>query len=201
MRHFVLVAAILATATVAASAQDSIPRIIRGSIVSVDGMNVAVHAKSGESITLHLKADQSIIAVVPAALDDIKAGAYVGVAAMPGSDGVLKAMEVHIFPESQRGSGEGFRPFDLAPGSSMTNGAISTKVEAVDGPLLTVAYKGGEQEIKIDPATPVVTFAPGAPADLKPGADIDIFRPTATGERTYEAARIAVGRNGTKVPM
>lgn len=201
MRHFVLAAAMLATAAHAASAQDAPPRIIRGSIVSVDGMKVAVHARSGESVTLHLKPDQQIIAVVPAKLADIKAGAYVGVAAMPGSDGVLKAMEVHIFPESQRGSGEGFRPFDLAPGSSMTNGAISAKVDAVDGPSLTVAYKGGEQRIKVDPATPIVTFAPGEPADLKPGADIDIFRPTATGERTYEAGRIAVGRNGTKVPM
>lgn len=203
MRSRVLLAAAVAAMALAAGAlaDEPTPRVIRGSIVSVDGANVAVRTKAGQAVTLHLKPDQAITAVVSAALTDIKSGAYVGVAAMPGDGGVLKAMEVHIFPEAQRGVGEGFRPFDLAPGSSMTNGNISAKVDAVDGPTLTVAYKGGEQKIKVDPATPIVTFAPGEPGDLKPGADIDIFRPTPTGERAYEAARIAVGRNGTKVPM
>jgi hypothetical protein len=203
MRHLIGLVATVAAAVFAADvfAQNAPPRIIRGSIVSVDGANVAVRTKSGESVTLHMKPDQSITAVVPAALADVKPGVFVGVAAMPADGGALKAMEVHIFPESRRGSGEGFRPFDLAPGSSMTNGNISARVDAVDGPTLTVAYKGGEQKIKVDPATPIVAFAPGEPGDVKPGADIDIFRPTATGERTYEAPGIAVGRNGTKVPM
>ena len=182
-------------------AQTPLLRIIRGDIVSVDGANIRVRTRSGESVRLRVKDGQDITAVIPAALTDVKAGVFVGAAAMPAGDGTLKAMEVHIFPESQRGSGEGFRPFDLAPGSSMTNANISARVDSASGPKLTLTYKGGEQTITVDDATPIVTFAPGETADLKPGASVDIFRPTAAADGAIEAARIFVGRNGTKVPI
>jgi hypothetical protein len=184
-----------------AFAQTPLPRIIRGAIVSVDGPNVVVRTRAGESVHLRLKDGQEITAVVPAALTDVKPGVFVGVAAMPAGDGALKAMEVHIFPEAQRGTGEGFRPFDLAPGSSMTNANISAMIDTVSGPKLTLTYKGGEQTIIVDKSTPIVTFAPGEAGDLKPGADIDLFRPTAASDGAVEAVRVLVGRNGTKVPM
>jgi len=203
MRSFLRLGAALALAGSAACAlaQSALPRVIRGAIVSVDGATVAVRTRAGEQIKLHLKDDQQITAVVPAALADVKPGVFVGIAAMPGDGGALTAMEVHIFPEAQRGSGEGFRPFDLAPGSTMTNANISATIDTVSGPKLTLTYKGGEQTILVDKGTPIVTFAPGEAGDLKPGADIDIFRPTATSDGAYEAARVLVGRNGTKVPM
>ena len=196
-----ILALALCDAAAGAVAQDALPRIIRGAIVSVEGARVTVRTRTGESVNLHLKDGQEITAVIPAALSDVKQGAFVGVAATPADDGALKALEVHIFPEAQRGTGEGFRPFDLAPGSSMTNANISARVDTVSGPKLTLTYKGGEQTITIDKATPIVTFAPGEAADLKPGASVDIFRPTAAADGAVEAARILVGRNGTKVPM
>lgn len=191
----------LAVVTGCAFAQSPLPRVIRGAIVSIDGATVAVRTRAGELVKLHLKQDQAITAVIPAALADVKPGVFVGVAAMPGEGGALKAMEVHIFPEAQRGSGEGFRPFDLAPGSTMTNANISARVDSASGPKLTLTYKGGAQTIIVDKATPVVTFAPGEASDLKPGADIDIFRPSAASDGAIEGARLVVGRNGTKVPM
>jgi hypothetical protein len=184
-----------------ALAEDALPRIIRGAIVSVDGSDLGVKTKSGESLKLHLKEGQSITAVIPAALADIKPGLFVGAAAAPGKDGALMALEVHIFPEALRGSGEGFRPFDLAPGSSMTNGNISAAVETVDGPKLTVTYKGGQRVILVGKSTPIVTFAPGEPSDLKPGASLDIFGAVKTGDGAIESPRVVVGRNGVKVPM
>jgi hypothetical protein len=184
-----------------AFAQSPLPRIIRGAIVRVDGADVAVRTRAGESIRLHLKDGQEITAVVPASLADVKPGVFIGAAAMPAGDGTMAAMEVHIFPEAQRGSGEGFRPFDLAPGSTMTNANISARIDTVAGPKLTLTYKGGEQTITIDKATPIVTFAPGDAGDLKPGAEVDIFRPAAAADGAVEAARILVGRNGTRVPM
>jgi hypothetical protein len=201
MRFAYLTAALALTAgVVSASAQSALPRIIRGEIVSVDGANVGVKTKSGESLSLRLKDGQGITAVIPAALSDIKPGVFVGAAAMPGKDGALSALEVHIFPESQRGSGEGFRPFDLAPGSSMTNANISAAVDTVDGQKLTLTYKGGEQTIVVGKTTPIVTFAAGAASDLKPGASLDIFGATKTAEGAIEATRIVIGR-GVKVPM
>lgn len=198
---YLTVALALTAGAVSTLAQNSPPRIIRGEIVNVAGADIAVKTKSGESLNLHLKASQGITAVIPAALSDIKPGVFVGAAALPAKDGTLKAMEVHIFPEAQRGSGEGFRPFDLAPGASMTNANISAAINTVDGPKLTLTYKGGEQTIIVDKATPIVTFAPGAASDLKPGASLDIFGAAKTAEGVYEAARIVVGRNGVKVPM
>jgi len=203
MRSILSFSAALALAGLSAPAfaQTPLPRIIRGEIVSVDGANVAVRARDGAAVRLHLKDGQEITAVIPASLADVKPGVFVGAAAMPASDGTLAAMEVHIFPEAQRGSGEGFRPFDLAPGSSMTNANISARIDSVSGPKLTLTYKGGEQTITVDKSTPIVTFAQGEAADLKRGASVDIFRPTAGADGAVEAARILVGRDGTKVPM
>ncbi|MBV8662950.1 MAG: hypothetical protein JO107_07595, partial [Hyphomicrobiales bacterium] len=156
----------------AASAQQAAPSAaIRATIVSVadDGASLVVHRRSGETATIRLKPDARVALVLPASLADVKPGLFVGVAALPGQNGALNAMEVHIFPEAMRGAGEGFRPFDLAPGSSMTNGAIEARVDGVAGPKLTVTYKGGQQTIDIAANTPIVMLAPGARSDLKPG--------------------------------
>jgi hypothetical protein len=192
---------VLSVAGASAFAQSAPPKIIRGAIVSVDGANVTVKTRSGQPFALRLKAGQTATAVVPAQLSDIKPGVFVGAAAVPAKDGTLTALEVHIFPEAQRGMGEGFRPFDLAPGSTMTNANISAAVNIVSGQKLTLTYKGGEQIVTIDKATPIVTFAPGEPSDLKPGASIEIFGASKTPDGAYEAGRVVVGRNGLKVPM
>ena len=65
--------------------------------------------------------------VAKAALADLKPGAFVGVGAMPQPDGSQKAIRVMIFAESQRGTGEGHRPW-VQPGSTMTNATIDTTV-------------------------------------------------------------------------
>ena len=99
-----------------------------------------------------------------------------------------------------RGVGEGFRPFDLAPGSTMTNGAVEARIDAVDGAKLTVTYKGGQQTIVIDKSTPIVAFAPGARGDLKAGAAI-VARAAKAADGAYEATRILVGKDGLTPPM
>src|SRR5579872_2196692 len=163
---------------------------LRGTIESVNGETMVVHTRQGETANVHLKAGAPIGALVKAQLSDIKPGLFIGAAAMPGEGDTLKAMEVHIFPETMRGTGEGFRPFDLAPGSSMTNANISSVVDGVSGPKLTLTYKGGEQTVTVDKATPIVTFAPGEPSDLVPGASIEIFGAAKTADGAYEAQRI-----------
>jgi hypothetical protein len=174
---------------------------LRGTIESVNGETMVVHTRQGETANVHLKAGAPIGALVKAQLSDIKPGLFIGAAAMPGEGDTLKAMEVHIFPESMRGTGEGFRPFDLAPGSSMTNGNISAAVDGVDGPKLTVTYKGGEKTIIVDKATPVVELAPGSAGDVKAGAGVIVFASEKGADGTYEAGRLIVGRDGVKPPM
>jgi Domain of unknown function (DUF5666) len=107
---------------------------------------------------------------------------------------------VHIFPEALRGTGEGYRPFDLAPGSSMTNGSLSARVDGVEGPTLTVTYHGGQQTIRVDAKTPIVGFEPGSHADLKPGAAV-IARGARAEDGVVDATRIIVGKDGLVPPM
>ena len=159
-----------------------------------------MRTRAGEDQTVHLNPKTRFVLVVPATLADVKPGTFIGVAALPGEGGELKAMEVHIFPEAMRGTGEGFRPFDLAPKSSMTNGNISARVDATTGPKLTVTYKGGEQTIVVDPKTPIVALAPGARTDLKPGAAI-IARGPKQEDGSIDAAFVLVGKDGLVPPM
>ncbi len=137
-------------------AQNPPSTMVRATIESVgaDGASVAVRTRAGEDRTIRLGPKTRITFVVPATLADVKPGAFIGVAALPGEGGELEAMEVHIFPEAMRGTGEGFRPFDLAPRSTMTNGAIAARVEGAAGPKLTVSYKGGQQTIVVGPNDP-----------------------------------------------
>lgn len=185
-----------------ALAQGVRPATARATIegVSADGDTLSVRTRAGEQESVNLKPTTRVILVVPAVLSDVKPGSFVGVAALPGDGNELKAMEVHIFPESMRGTGEGFRPFDLAPNSSMTNGNISARVDAASGPKLTVSYKGGEQTIVVDPKTPIVTFEPGDRSELKAGAAI-IARGPKQADGSIDAAAVLVGKDGLVPPM
>jgi len=168
--------------------------------ISADGATLGVRTRAAEEQTVHLGPKTRFVLVVPATLADVKPGSFVGVAAVPGEGAELKAMEVHIFPEAMRGSGEGFRPFDLAPKSSMTNGNISARVNAATGPKLTVTYKGGEQTIVVDPKTPIVALQAGARTDLKKGGAI-IARGPKQEDGSIDAAFVLIGKDGLVPPM
>ena len=197
-----LVAAMTLAFGTPALAQSAPPASARATIesVSADGDTLSVRTRAGEQQTVHLKPTTRVILVVRAALTDVKPGSFVGVAALPGEGNELKAMEVHIFPEAMRGTGEGFRPFDLAPNSSMTNGNIAARVDAASGPKLTVAYKGGEQTIVVDPKTPIVSFEPGDRSELKAGAAI-IARGPKQADGSIDGAFVLVGKDGLVPPM
>jgi hypothetical protein len=194
--------AIFSLSAVAASAQTPPAAVARATIESVapDGASLMVKTRDNHEKTVKLSDKTSFTMVVPATLADVKPDSFIGVAALPDDNGGWKAMEVHIFPEAMRGMGEGHRPFDLAPGSSMTNGAVSGRVDSVDGAKLTVTYKGGHQAITVSPGTPIVAFAPGAPTDLKSGASV-IVRGQTEADGSIDAARILVGKDGLVPPM
>ncbi len=168
--------------------------------IAADGASLGVRTRAGEERTVRLGPKTRFVLVIPATLADVKPSTFIGVAALPGEGSELKAMEVHIFPEAMRGTGEGFRPFDLAPGSTMTNGNIDARVDATTGPKLTVTYKGGQQTIVVDPKTPIVALEPGAQTDLKPGAAI-IARGPKQEDGSIDAAFVLVGKDGLVPPM
>jgi len=178
-----------------ASAQQQTQRI-RGTIEKADGLVLSLKAAHGAAIKLTLVENARIVAVAKAAMADIKPGTFLGSAAMPQSDGSQKALEVHIFPEEMRGTGEGHRPFNI-PNSTMTNGtAADATVSGVDGGIMTVKYKGGEKKIVIPPGVPIVRYLIGGSSDLKAGAHFTVLRAAKRPDGSFEADRINVGRDG-----
>ena len=188
----------IALAAVAAAQAPQTVRV-RGAIEKVDGNTVVVKAADGADVTLTLTANAQIVGVVKATLADIKPGEFVGSAAMPQADGSQKALEVHIFAESQRGTGEGHRPY-TTPGSTMTNGTVGDMVTASDGQSLTVKYKDGEKKIVVPPGVPIVRYEVGDRSELKPGVHIVALNAVKKPDGTIEAPRLNVGR-GDIVPQ
>ena len=134
-------------------------------------------------------------------MSDIQMNSFVGIAAMPQPDGTIKAVEVSVFAEPLRGTAEGHYPWDLMPGSSMTNAAVTQQVTKQEGNTLTLKYKDGEKTIVVPPDAIVVNLIPGDKADLKPGAKIFIPAWAKSANGTMEAAVALVGRDGVTPPM
>jgi hypothetical protein len=190
-----VVAALAATAVLAQAPAPQTVRL-RGVIEKVDGQTVTAKSDKGEALTLHLADKMTVVAVKKATLADIKPGSYIGSGAMPQPDGSQKAIEVHIFAESMRGTGEGFRPWDGAPNSTMTNGTVGASVSGVDGPVITVAYKGGEQKIVVGPEVPIVQYEVVDLTAVKPGVAFSVIAAAKQPDGSFNIGRINVGRDG-----
>ena len=193
----ILAAAAFATAigVTTVPAQQQTQRV-RGTIEKVDGNTLVIKSSSGE-VALTLADNALVVGVVKATIADIKEGSYIGSGALPQPDGTQKAVEVHIFAESQRGTGDGHRTnWDGAPGGTMTNGAVGQTVSSVDGPVITVKYKDGDKKVIVGPNVPIVRYEIGDKSELKPGAAISVVAATKKPDGTFTAGRINVGRDG-----
>ena len=197
--HVVAALALLLAAAPTANAQEA-PVRVRGTVERVEGDIYVVKARGGGELRVKLAPNAMVVALTKASLADIKQGSYVGVSGMPQPDGSQKALEVHIFPDTMRGTGEGHRPWDLQPSSTMTNGAVEQTSASADGQVLTLKYKDGEKKIIVSPDTPIVIYAPGDRSELKPGTPIFIAAATKQADGTLLTPRVNVGR-GVAPPM
>ena len=182
-----------------ASAQDTVR--VRGTIDRVEGPIYVVKSRDGAELKVALAENGIVVAIVKASLADIKPGLFVGSTGMPQPDGSQKAIEVHIFPEAMRGTGEGHYPWDLQADSTMTNANVEETVAGVDGQTLTLKYKTGEKKIVVTPQTVIVTYNPGDKNDLQPGTKIFIAAAKKQADGTLQAARINYGKDGLTPPM
>ena len=190
----VALAGALIAASCAAYAQQPQTSRVRGQVQAVDGAMLTI--KSGESnVKVKLADNAPVYGVVKATLADIKPGAFIGVGAMPQADGSQRAIQVMIFSEQQRGTGEGHRPWDR-PNSTMTNATVATTVGSVDGQVVMVKYKDGEKKIVVGPDAVIRAYMVGSRDELKPGANVSIFAAVKQPDGTFTANRINVGRDG-----
>lgn len=182
-----------------AAAQGNPPVRLRGTVESFAAPNLVIKERSGKLITLTLPDETGVAEVIPTDISSIQPGSFVGTAAMPRADGKLESLEVVVFPEAARGTGEGHYPWDLKPESSMTNATVADLARSPDGRTLTLRYKDGEKTVIIPNGVPVVTFRPGDRALIVPGAKVFIVAEPKDDQFTVK--RLLIGRNGFQPPM
>jgi hypothetical protein len=188
--------------TTGAAYAETTPVRVRGTVVSLEGTKLVVHPKTGDDVTVMLNDNFGVVAVEKASMADIKEGTFIGTATVTQPDSSLKSLEVVVFPDKMRGTGEGHYPWDLGGSNSMmTNATVSNAVKGVDGQTITVTYKGGEKKIDVPANVPVVTLVPGADkAEIKPGAIV--FVPTQKQEDgSLHGGAVLFGKDGLTPPM
>ena len=200
IRPFVAVVMVAASSLFAIAQQPPSLTRLRGTIEAVDGDMLAVKSRGGEDIKLRMTDDVRVVGITKISLADIKVGSFIGTTTVPGPEGSQSAVEVHVFPEEMRGTGEGSRPFDLRPNSTMTNATVAQTVAGIDGHILLIKYKDGEKKVLVFPDTPVVTYVPADKTDLKAGAKV-IAAMKKLPDGSYETNRVSVGRDGLTPPM
>ena len=199
LRGIAVVAAMLVLASGAWAQQPQTVRV-NGTVESFDGHVLAVKSEKLGDVKVNITGDLSVIGVAKGSIADVKPGAYIGVGAIPQTDGSQRAIQVTVMAESQRGLSEGHRPWDARPNSTMTNGSVDQTVESVDGPTVIVKYAGGEQKILIPHDAVIRAYMVGDKSELKPGAHIAIVRAVKKPDGSLETDRVNVGR-GDVVPQ
>lgn len=183
-----------------AVAQTSQPTRIRGEIVSFNGETLVVHRGSGDTVSISLAASVPVAALRRMQLADIKAGSFIGTATKTDTQGKLTAQEVVVFPESERGTGEGHYAWDLGSHSMMTNANVDAVVERTSGNVLHLSYKGGKNTVTVPPNVPVVTFIPATHRDLVAGKKVFVVA-TEDSAKRFVAQRVIVEKDGVVPPM
>ena len=194
-----LIAVVSAAAIAQAPANP--PVRIRGTVERIDRTNLTVKANDGQSMNVKLADNFVVMGIAKASLADVASGKFIGTTTVGQRDGVLVAEEVHIFPESMRGTGEGHRDWDLRPESKMTNANVADIKSMGDGKVMTIQYKGGEKKVLVTPRPAVVNFEPSSRAELKVGAPVFINAAERQPDGTYTAPRVNVGLGGQIPPM
>ena len=197
----VMLAALLFAGAAPAQTSDAKPERIRGDIVSFQGDILTVHRKSGDTVSIELKPDVGVSALKAISLSDVKAGSYVGAAAIANADGKMTAVSLLVFPDGARGTNEGHFPYDFGARSTMTNANVdNTVVTANNGRELKLSYKGGTKVVTVPEKAPVVTFAPATRADLIAGKKVFVLT-TPTKAGVYEAHVLLVEKDGVVPPI
>ena len=188
-------------ATAFAQAPESVR--IRGTITSFDG-GVLTIAGAASAYKVMLPDNVRLQWIVKSDLSKIGPNTYVGTVAVPQPDGTMRAVEVQIFPEALRGVGEGSRPWDSVPNSSMTNATVETieptTVDKVDGRTMSIKYKDVEKKVFVPVNVPIITYLPADKAALTTGAHV-IVNATKGSDGMLSTTSVQIGKDGLTPPM
>ena len=174
---------------------------IRGTITGLEGNVLSVKSRDGKDLNINLADNLTVSGTKAITMADIKPGDFVGSATMKRPDGTLVALQVQLFPAALRGVvPEGHMPWDLEPGSMMTNATLTAVVQAAGGREMTLQYKDGVQKILVPDGVPMATSMPGDRSLLVPGAYVFMVAQVAPDGK-LSAARIQASKDGVKPPQ
>ena len=193
-----LIAAVSAVAVAQAPANP--PVRIRGTVEKIDGQVLTIKANNGQSMTVKLADNFVVMGIAKAGIADIGSGKFIGTTTVGERQGALVALEVHIFPENMRGTGEGHYDWDLRPESKMTNANVASVTSMGKDRVLTVQYKGGEKKVLVPENAVIVSFTPADKSELKPGAKVFV-NSQRQPDGSLTAPRVNVGLKGQIPPM
>jgi hypothetical protein len=176
------------------------PVRIRGTVEKLDGQMLTIKATNGQSMTVKMADNFIVMGIAKAGLADVASGKFIGTTTVGERDGALVALEIHIFPENMRGTGEGHYDWDLRPTSKMTNANVANVVTMGKERVLTVQYKGGEKKVVVPENAVIVAFTPAEKSELKPGANVFV-NSQRQPDGSLTAPRVNVGLNGLIPPM
>src|SRR5262249_52845174 len=192
--------AFLAMPALATAPGEGTRQRVVGTVEKLDGNNLMVKANDGQPVTVVLDDNAAVFGVEKRSIADVKPGDYLASGGVKGTDGKIHAVEVRIFPETLRGTGEGQRPWDARPDGVMTNATVGTVSQSPEGGVIHVKYKDGESEFTVGPEVPALAYAAGDRNLLKPGAAIvTIAQKKPDGPLT--TGRVTAEKNGVKPPM
>jgi hypothetical protein len=195
-------AAALVLALAAPAAAETAPTMrIRGEVTAIDADRLTVKDRGGQALAVKLAPNFRVTELRKAELSEIVAGKYIGVTALPATDGALRAVAIHIFPDAAKGTAEGHRAWDLAPETTMTNATVDGVVASGSGSTIKLKYKDGEKTVIVTPETAIVAMSPGTPDMLKPGAKILIFGAVKAADGSLSTQGVVVGKDGMAPPM
>jgi len=197
MTRYLIVLLLVACGVTAA--QDNPPKRLRGTVDTFAAPNLVIQERNGRRVLLILPETTGIVEVIPSDITAIQPGSFVGAAALPRADGRLQALEVVVFPEAARGSGEGHFQWDLKPDSSMTNATVTDLARSSEGRTLMLRYRDGEQKMLVPDGVPIVTLGPGNGSLIVPGAKVFIV--AEPEQDRLIVRRLLIGRNGLQPPM
>ncbi|MEG3109454.1 MULTISPECIES: DUF5666 domain-containing protein [Pantoea] len=196
-----LLPGLLLSVAFTAAAADNVITPMRGTIDAISGNQLDVTTRQGDKIKVEINDKTKVNSVSKAQMSDIKPDSFIGTAAVPQANGELKALEVHVFAPSLRGSGEGFNPFESADGkiNTMTNGTVGKLVNS-NGRTMTVKYGDKQKTVQVPDDVPVVLIEPGNKSLLKPGGKVVLFGSKASDGHIV-ARGISAGKDGLTPPM
>ena len=193
-------AVLFSALAVAGAADAQAPTRVRGSITAFDGNVMSVKSREGQDLKVELAPDAIVGYLKRMSLADIKQGTPLGTSAVRGADGKLVARELHLFDPARPIPNEGHRPWDLEPGSTMTNAMVTTLVTAANGPELTLSYKGGEQRVVVPAGTPIVMAAAGDRSLIVVGQYAYMQVSAGAGGKLV-ATRVQMTKDGVRPPQ